>query len=374
MNFEIGSPKKYNMRNLLLLLSGIICTTLCFAGSVDTIPPGNKFIEYTGRIDFSNPNAPEFSYSGVSIRACFTGTSISMIMDDKTGQNYYNLILDGKLLDTVKITMGKKTYKIADELENKIHEIEIFKRTEEMFGKTKFFGFVVDKGSYLTSIVNKRTKLIEYIGNSITCGYGNEGQNGGIFGPTTENHYMTYAAITSRNFNARHLAVCKSGIGIYRNWDGPATGNADCMTNYYTRTFLWDENPKYSFSEKPDLICIDLGTNDFSTTGGDSAKFVNNYLRLIDTIQTNYMTPDILCLIGPMLSDSTLSKVREYVKFVAGYANKKGKGNVYFFEMSQQTGSLGFGIDSHPTVAQHKKNGQELTEYIKKLKGWGINP
>jgi hypothetical protein len=362
------------MRNILLLLSGIFFTTLCFAGSVDTIPSSNGLIEYTGRIDFSNPDAPMFSYSGVSIRACFTGTSIAMIMDDNTGQNYYNLILDGKLLDTVKITMGKKSYRIADGLENTTHEIEIYKRTEEMFGKTQFFGFIVDNGSSLTAIVNQRNKLIEYIGNSITCGYGNEGKNGGTFGPTTENHYMTYAAIASRNFNARHLAVCKSGIGIYRNYDGPAAGNTDCMTNYYTRTFLRDENPKYSFVEKPDLVCIDLGTNDFSTIGGDSAKFVSTYFRLIDTIQTKYARPDILCLLGPMLSDPTLTKVRKYLKNIADSADRKGMGNVTFFEISQQTGTLGLGIDYHPTVAQHKKNGMELTNYIKSLKNWKITP
>jgi len=297
-----------------------------------------------------------------------------MIMNDDIGQNYYNITLDGKLLDTVRITTGKKTYKIADGLEKITHEIEIFKRTEQMFGKTRFFGFVVDQGSVLTPITNTRTRLIEYIGNSITCGYGNEGLNGGTFGPATENHYMTYAAIVSRNFNARHLAVCKSGIGIYRNYDGPAAGNADCMTNYYTRVYLYDENPKYSFSEQPDLVCIDLGTNDFSTNGGDSARLVSNYFRLLDTIQTKYTMPDILCLLGPMLADPTLTKMRKYLQYIADSATRKGRGNVYFFEMSQQTGALGIGIDYHPTAAQHKKNGLELTGYIKSLKGWKINP
>jgi hypothetical protein len=42
--------------------------------------------------------------------------------------------------------------------------------------------------------------------------------------------------------------------------------------------------------------------------------------------------------------------------------------------MPQQTGSLGIGIDYHPTVAQHQKNGMELTEYIRSLKGWKITP
>jgi hypothetical protein len=364
--------KRISFISLIILL--LICTTVCFAGSVVTIPANDQAIEFTGRIDFTNPQAPKFSYSGVSIRACFSGTSIAAIMDDDTGQNYYNIILDGKMLDTLRIGVGKKTYNLAQGLENSVHEIEIFKRTEQMFGKTQFFGFVVDGGTTLSAIVHKRDKLIEFIGNSITCGYGNEGVNGGVFGPTTENHYLTYAAITSRNFNARHLAVCKSGIGIYRNYDGPAAGNTDCMTNYYTRTFLYDENPKYSFAEKPDLVCIDLGTNDFSTSGCDSAKFVTNYLRLIDTIQTKYSMPDIVCLLGPMLSGSSLTLCRRYLNAISNRANLKGKGNVSVFEMSAQTGDLGIAIDYHPTVAQHKRNAQELTTYIKSIKGWKVEP
>jgi hypothetical protein len=295
-------------------------------------------------------------------------------MNDNIGKNYYNLIIDGKLLDPVLVTQGEKTYIIAEGLENAIHEIEIFKRTEQEFGKTTFYGFVVDSDATVGQPLTERTKLIEFIGNSITCGYGNEGKNGETFGPTTENHYMTFAAITSRNFNARHLAVCKSGIGIYRNYDGPSTGNTDCMTNYYTRTFLYDENPKYNFNQRPDLVCIDLGTNDFSTSGADSALFVNNYFRLIDTIQTKYTTPDILCLVGPMMSGSTLNKIKRYLTFIADSATKKGLGNVSFFEMSAQTGDLGIAIDYHPTIAQHQRNAQELTNFIKTLKEWTIEP
>jgi len=361
------------MKNLLLVL-GLWSMAFCNVTLGDTIPADNSLIEYSGRIDFSNPPTPMFSYSGVSIRACFTGTAVSVIMGDNVGQNYYNVLLNGKLVEILNVTTEKKTYKIAEGLNDTIHEIELFKRTEEQFGKTQFFGFVLDEGASLVPITPIRTKLIEYIGNSITCGYGNEGENGGTFGPTTENHYLTYAAITSRNFNARHMAVSKSGIGIYRNYDGPAAGNTDCMTNYYTRTFFYDENPKYSFVDRPDLVCINLGTNDFSTTGGDSAKYVSNYLRLIDTLQTKYSMPDIVCLLGTMMSGSTLTKVRNYLEFIADSASRKGKGNVTFFELSAQTGDLGLAIDYHPTVAQHVRNAIELTEYIKSLKGWKINP
>ncbi len=361
-------------RQVIFLIFVIFLFQFVDATEMDTIQPSHSDIEYTGRIDFTDVNAPKFSYSGVSIRASFSGTRIGVIMNDDMGQNYYQVLIDGQPFDTIHIIKGKKLYIISENLSDTIHEIEIVKRTEQQFGKTQFYGFVINKGDSIVQISNKRTKLFEFIGNSITCGYGNEGKNGEIFGPTTENHYMTYAAITSRNFNARHLAVCKSGIGVYRNYDGPKTGNIDCMTNYYTRIFLYDENPKYSFSEKPDLIFINLGTNDFSTSGGDSALFVSNYFRLLDTITTKYSNPEIILLAGPMMSGDVLTKVKRYLQFISDSVNKKGVAKVWFFEMSAQTGDLGIGIDYHPTVEQHMRNASELSNFIHSLKGWKVIP
>jgi len=188
----------------------------------DTIKANNSFIEYTGRIDFSNPLAPKFSYSGVSVRACFQGTCISIILNDENSSNEYNVLVDN-VIKRIKVSKGLTVYPIVSGLENTVHEIEIFRLTELTFGETTFNGFIVDKGKSLVAISNPRTHLIEYVGNSITCGYGNEGLLGGTYEPTTENHYLTYAAYNSRNFNARHLAVCRSGIGIYRNYGDSTT-------------------------------------------------------------------------------------------------------------------------------------------------------
>ncbi|MGD2035247.1 MAG: GDSL-type esterase/lipase family protein [Bacteroidales bacterium] len=358
----------------IVLLAGCILGLLCSIYAGDTIPANHNLIEYTGRIDFTDSLAPKFSYSGVSVRAFISGTSVSAILSDDIGQNYYNVILDRNEYKTINVSTGRNTYILAEGLSDTIHEIELFKRTELTFGKTQFHGFILDDGASLDTITNIRPYFIEYIGNSITCGYGNEGTLGESFGPETENHFLSYAAVTSRNFNARHMSVSRSGIGIYRNYDGPATGNADCMTNLYSRIFLYDAQPIYDFNEKPDVICINLGTNDFSTSGADSSLFVSNYLRLIDTIQKRYEMPDIVCLLGPMLSGSALTDAGNYIQFIADSANNKEQGDVSFFEMSAQTGSLGFAVDYHPTVAQHEKNAKELTEYLHDLMNWKISP
>ena len=362
--------KIFSTFGLLLILC---ISTKSFANLKDTIPANNKFIEYTGRIDFSNELAPKFSYSGVSIRASFTGTRIAAILNDDQGQNFYNVIIDGKVTDVIQVQTGERTYVLAENLNDSIHEVELFKRTELTFGKTQFLGFILETGNTLVPISNRRTKLIEFIGNSITCGYGNEGTESDNFLNSNENHYMTYAAITARNFNARHIAVSRSGIGMYRNYNGPFEGSDDCMYNLYARIFMYDKNsPLYSFKEQPDLICINLGTNDFSTTGGDSASFTNNYLKMIDFLQSKYNDPDIVCLLGPMMSGNTLSQVRRILKTIVRLANNKNTGRVQFFEMSAQKGDLGIGVNYHPTVAQHQKNAKELVAFISEFKGWKI--
>ncbi|MFH0920517.1 MAG: T9SS type A sorting domain-containing protein [Fibrobacterota bacterium] len=350
---------------LVAFFFALLCLNLTvFGTSYDTIPADNPLIEYTGRIDFTNPLAPKFSYSGVSVRASFQGTSVSARLNDVGIQNYYNVILDGVVAKRIQTAAGLNTYALASALKDTVHEIELFRLTEVGFGKTQFNGLILDSGKTLVELSQKRNALVEYIGNSITCGYGNEGVLGGTFGPTTENHYLTYAAITSRNFNARHMAVCVSGIGVYRNYNGPFEGNVNCMSNYYQRIFFTDSTPLYGFSQTPDLVCIDLGTNDFSTNGGDSAKYVTAYLKLIDSIQVKNNKANILCLLGPMLGGSDLTKVRSCLNRIVTSANVKNNGNVYFFEMSQQTGSLGYAIDYHPTVAQHLKNANELIACI----------
>lgn len=343
--------------------------------SLLTILATNPNIEYSGRIDFSQKNAPKFSYSGATIRANIDASTASVILNDEKGENYFAVIVDKVYIGKLKAQKGKCTYPLAQFDSKGIHEVEIVKITEERFGKTSFLGFELGNDGEIIEIKDKREHLIEFVGNSITCGYGNEGRIGEHFSAETENHYMTYAAITARSLNARTLVASKSGIGIYRNYAGPTEGNEDCMSNYYDRTFLSDKSPKFNFSERPDLVCINLGTNDMSTPGYDTTIFMNRYLDLIKQIQANYDEPEIVCLLGTMLTGDPLDMARTCINKVVQRANSLGNGTVHFFEMTpQDIKKNGLGIDTHPTVKQHIQSARQLTEFISELKGWVIVP
>src|ERR1700730_9317273 len=119
-------------------------------GSVDTGPPDTMIrvyaaddpnIQYTGRIDFTNPKIPKYSVGGVYIAARFLGTAVSVSLKDEFRygmyRNYYDAILDGAFVVEIKPQQGLTDagtlivdYPIAAGLPYGEHVIAIVKRTE----------------------------------------------------------------------------------------------------------------------------------------------------------------------------------------------------------------------------------------------------
>ena len=360
----------------LLLLSAIFITSFLNNSNAQTfIKPDNSLIRYSGRVDFKDPKAPTFSYSGTSIKAKFEGTSITALFNCLTSNNYFFVIIDNDTPFKVNISKLQEDYLLAEGLSDTAHIIEIFKLTEANQKTVTFRGMIIGRNKSLLTLPTPPARKIEYIGNSITCGYGNETLlTSDGFKPDQENHYYTYAAYTSRDLNAQHMAVCFSGKGVYRNYDGPIDGSFDNMPSIYHKidpniSNAWDFN-KY----QSDVICINLGTNDFSGNDYDTALYKSAYRDFLTTLRGHYPSAKLVCLVGPMLGDSKLSAQKKILNFLVDEFNTNGDNEVYFFEMSKQTGAFGYGGDYHPTVEQHKHNGKQLTEYLSQITGWAMLP
>lgn len=316
---------------------------------------------------------PTFSYSGVRIRAQFYGTSLRLKLNNLSEENYFFVIIDHRSIQKLKVSKGLQEYSLASDLDDTSHFVEIVKLTEGSVGQCEFHGFILDEGKDLSELPDDNGRRIEFIGNSITCGYGVETLNKDLhFDPATENFYDTYACITARAFDADYTAVSKSGIGIYRNYDGPASGNSDNMLTIYDQIFYNKNTPKWNFQTNiPDVVTINLGTNDFSTSGADSALFVHNYDSLISIIRLNYPIAKIVLLMGPMNNDKVL---KSYLTFLVQKNKNEGDNNIYFFEMSSQWNfDFGMGSDWHPSRRQHRENASELIQFIETLSDWNAN-
>ena len=355
-------------------------TTVPLKGTV--IKPSNPDIVYTGRISFTNPDRPAWNYPGVQIMAAFEGTSLRMIAKPRSG--YFMAQIDQA--EPFKVAFrGERdsVVTLATALPEGRHLVRLMYVIEGYEFFPEFWGFVLDEGRQLVKAPLLPSRKIEFIGNSITCGYGNEGlkkEEG--FDYATENHYYSYASITARNLQAQHWVVARSGIGAYRNYDGPKTGNPDSnmpvqyeYTGYAWKPELRKEptflQEKWDFNRyQPDVVCINLGTNDLSTPNYDLSLLKQGYQKLLKMVRQHNPKAKIVFLTGSMLYHQELQLAKQLLDAVTAEAQKAGDKEVYRFDMAPINGNKYYGNDWHPNIYQDEKMAGELTAYLRKLMNW----
>ena len=345
-------------------------TTLSLTGKV--VPPTDEHIQYVGRICFDNPMRPRFTFPGTQINARFTGTSLKMIAKPKSG--YFMAQIDEA--EPFKVAfMGEQdsVVTLATALPKGEHTVRLMYTIEGYELKPDFRGFVLDADGILLDAPALPERRIEFIGNSITCGYGNESINGNDpFEYETENHYLTYAQQTCRNLKAMAYVVARSGIGVYRSYNGPKEGTPDnVMTTEYEYTNLYDRSEQWDFSRyQPQVVCINLGTNDLSTNNYDVELLKQAYKKFLKQVRQHNPKAKIVYLCGSMLKDEELQIATRLLNEVAEEARKEGDTQVYRFDFTPQTGDILYGASYHPSLYQHQKMAGELTAYLRSLMQW----
>ena len=142
----------------------------------------------------------------------------------------------------------------------------------------------------LSSCTSKNVK-IACVGDSITAGYG-----------------LPYQSHNS--YPARLDSILGPGYSVMDFGRSATTLRKHGDFPYWTCKEFYNV-----FAYKPNIIIIQLGTNDTKTQNWDSTSFAQDYQALIDTFQTIQTKPKIyLCLPVPVfhtrwtINDSTLTK------------------------------------------------------------------
>lgn len=344
-------------------------STLSLEGSI--INPQDPNIQYVGRFLIDNPSGPMFNWPGSEIRACFQGTSLKMIAKPKSG--YFMCRIDDAAPFKVSFNAEKDSVvNLATALPNGAHSVELMYIIEGLSRHAEFRGFVLDKGCQLVAPRPLQKRKIEFIGNSITCAYGIESTNKtDPFEDETENHYMSYASIVSRNLDAQHFSISRSGIGVYRNYDGPKAGSQWAMPSQYENTIFEDSTWKWDFSRwTPDLVFINLGTNDFSTNNYDAVLYKKAYHKFIQQVRSHYPQAKIVLASGPMLNDKESNIQKQILDKLQKECQKSGDKRIYRFDFSHQTGELGYGASWHPSKRQQERMAAELTPFLQTIMHW----
>jgi lysophospholipase L1-like esterase len=341
------------------------------AADVSSLPtfvaPSDKQIRYIGRFDTKDPAGPRCAWSGSSIVARFEGTMLNAKI--KGNNDFVQVMIDGKPSTALAITSAQTVYRLAEGLSEGEHTVELFKRTEPMVGTIQFLGFELPPNKKLLDPPARLGRRIELIGDSITCGYGNEDTaKENHFKPITENNYVAYGAVAARDVKAEYVCIAWSGRKMWPN---------NTIPEIYDRILPNDPQSKWDFTSwTPDVVVINLGTNDFGQGNPEEKGWTDAYKAFLKIVRANYNNAMIYCAVGSMMSDNwppekkSLSTICGYLTRMVDELNKAGDKNIRYLEFAPQDQANGIGADWHPSVKTNRIMADTLVAALKKDLGW----
>jgi hypothetical protein len=353
------------------LTAAIVLLTVQTGWAQQVIKSNDTHIHYMGRISFKE-DAAELSWPGSSATINFTGTGVKALMKDQSGTNYFKVIVDGHPLPDIQPDTVKRTYTLVSNLPAGRHRLELFKRTEWIFGKTWLYQLELDPNTTIEEAPTTQKRKIEFYGNSITCGYAVMDTTGQDRGSAPyEDNYLSYANITARHFNAEYSCIARSGIGVLVSWF------PQIMPEMYDRWDPTDENSKWDFSKyTPDVVVINLFQNDswlvvqptqpefkhrFDTIPPTGEQIIAAYESFVKSIRAKYPQVQIICALGNMDATKQGSPWPGYiVKAVENLHDKKI--TTHFFPFKNTPG--------HPSKSEQQAMADDLVSYMEKSIKW----
>lgn len=329
------------------------------SGESTGVPAAEPGIHWVGRHDASDPAAVRMSWSGVGLTFRFDGTGATVNMTDQG--RYFTVVVDGVVQPVLATTNVPQSYVVASGLPAGEHTVELYRRTEGTFGLTVVHDVQIEGELLAPPPVTRR---MEIVGDSISAGYGNEGVSPCSFSAETENHFQTYGAIAARTVGAELHTVAWSGKGMVYNYGDDVN---QPMPEIYART-LATEGTSWSFEWQPDVVAVNLGTNDFSTDGDPPQElFVGTYVEFLGSLRAVY--PDaFLLVLQPSLFGAEDDMVQGYLLDVVAQVQAAGDPEIAYADVNVDW--IGSGCDGHPTVATHEGMAGRLVEELQAHLGW----
>jgi len=314
-------------------------------------------------------DAVRCQWSASQVSLAFEGTDVQVRLTDEGG-NFFEVELDGKVVGSFKPFSKKTTVvDLGRGLPAGRHLVRVMKRTEAFCGAVSFEAFLLSGGGKALTPPPAKHR-IEVIGDSISCGYGNEGKSEKEhFLPATENAYMTYGAITARAFDAEYACIA---------WSGQKMWPDHMLPDRYDLAFPTDSTSKWDFSTwKPEVVLINLATNDFGKQNPDRDGWIKAYEAFVKRVRGNYPGATIYLALGSMMSDSypkgnkALSTAREYLQQIHNDLTSDGDANIKLIEFPTQNAQRdGLGSDYHPSIKTQQRMAQQWIAAIQSDLKW----
>ncbi len=301
----------------------------------------------------------DFSASGVEFSANCEGTvalnlTVNSIKntDATYGGIYFTVIVDGVQKDRAECRItetGSVQLVLAEDLPAGNHTFEVYRQTEHR-GAEVGISSIVMNGEFNDKPEDIRL-YIEFIGDSISTGYGALGVSGNdqADSPLWQDATAAYPYLTAKALGADFSDVAWSGLGCKYGYQ-----SLTMQTVYTAQRYNYDSTTQYDFTKRqPDVVVIALGTNDIANQEDASLREAG-YQEMLDLVRAKNPNSKIVWIGGMMKTDDN-EMLEALIETNGGAAE-----GLYFLGLTTNTAGAGW----HPSAAGQQVFADELVAYL----------
>ncbi len=352
------------------------------------ISPSDPALRYTGRIDFSDPDAPYFIYVCSSVQLRLTGRTLKVALNNRCSfnENRLGIIVNGQLnaplsqsqQSDVLLAEGEQVLDLSPLLTEEENEVLIFKRQDCCHAFT-LHGLVIAEDARLLPLPPRPARRMEVYGDSVSAGEVSEaefargqtdpeGHNGRY-----SNGWLSYAWQTARLLGVELHDIATGGmalldgtgyfygpnyIGLLSTWD---------KINYYPPfgpATPWDFN-RY----RPQVVVVAIGQNDANPvnimvedeTSAAAEHWRREYRGFVERLREKYPSAHIILSTTILGHDAAWDRAIDQVCRELRQKDEK----IHHFLYSKN----GCGTPGHIRGSEAAEMARELAAYIEQLPG-----
>jgi hypothetical protein len=303
-------------------------------------------------------------HCATGIELCFEGVGeitlslYTTVEKEHCDSAYFTVYLDGERMQKrLEAPAGEHTVTVVELCERGKHILKLVKQCESNYNLCTLRSISLDGD--LLSPPPQRDKYIEYIGDSLSCGMGNLGKSG-VENPQTslwEDVTQGYTYRSAEMLSADCSIISESGIGLAGSWFDP-------LFDFYSAwSYKRDKDVKYDFARIPDLVVINLVTNDY---------YLNCDLKICSVEEVIEKTKELILFVRKAYGkDIPIVWVGRFMYLGERYINAV---DTAIAELSGEDAALyrldvptsRGGAHGHPDIAGHTVASDMLVEFIKK--------
>ena len=332
------------------------------------------YLRVLGRTNGSlEPVTLFWTASGIEMNIKATEAWVTVRSDYELFEPWADVIVDGAMSQRLMVNKGEQKICLFRNMEgDKIRNVKLLRDTPAFptDEKTLFQILEVQTDGEFCPLEEPKMRL-EVIGDSITSGEGGSGAGGEMtWNSFCFNCVDNYAYMAAKELDAIYHCVSQSGWGVLCSWEGD---EKQAIPPYYEQVcglLNGERNKELGAFEKwdfqkfqPDVIVVNLGTNDGSGTKDMEkvGKAVEDFLKKL----RDYNPESYILWCYGMLGNGIQPTLENAIQ---NYKTKSGDERVEFVELPD-TLEGEYGSRQHPGQKSHEKTAKVLVEKIRAIVG-----